>query len=131
MEVMAIKRDEADKWFSNVVRLNRQMACEKCGKEGRMECAHIFGRRAKSVRWSTDNAVCLCHYCHKYFTANPLEFTSWITKLLGQGHMDILREKWQVLMPTNKLLRKEIAKHYREEHKKMLADANYSPVSYN
>ena len=34
MEVMAIKRDEADKWFSNVVRLNRQMACEKCGKEG-------------------------------------------------------------------------------------------------
>ena len=128
---MAIKRDVADKWFSDVVRLNKQSTCEKCGKEGRTECAHIFGRRAKSVRWSMDNAVCLCHYCHKYYTANPVEFTDWLEDTLGEGHLSILREKWQVLMPTNKLLRAEIAKHYREEHKKMTKDTNYKPVSYN
>jgi hypothetical protein len=34
-------------------------------------------------------------------------------------------------MKTNKLLRAEIAKHYREEHKKMLASESYEPVSYN
>tara|TARA_R110000737_G_C14476291_1_gene467699 strand:- start:691 stop:828 length:138 start_codon:yes stop_codon:yes gene_type:complete len=45
--------------------------------------------------------------------------------------MELLRAKWNVLMPTNKLLRAEIAKHYREEFKKMDADANYTPISYN
>lgn len=129
---MAIKRDAADKWFSDVVRKKAGHVCESCGKvEGRMECAHIYGRSAKSVRWSLDNAVCLCHYCHMRFTANPLEFTAWLERELGQGHMDMLREKWQVLMKTNKELRKEIAKHYREEFKKMDQDEKYEPVSYN
>lgn len=129
---MAIKRDAADKWFSDVVRKKAGHVCESCGKvEGRMECAHIYGRSAKSVRWSLDNAVCLCHYCHMQFTANPLEFTAWLEGELGQGHMEMLREKWQVLMKTNKELRKEIAKHYREEFKKMDQDENYEPVSYN
>ena len=45
--------------------------------------------------------------------------------------MDMLREKWQTLMPTNKKLRAEISKHYREELKKMEDDENYEPVSYN
>ena len=61
---MAIKRDAADKWFSDVVRQKAGFQCEHCGKkDGRMECAHIWGRAAKSVRWSMDNALCLCHYC--------------------------------------------------------------------
>ena len=129
---MAIKRDAADKWFSDVVRKKAGHVCENCNKvEGRMECAHIYGRSAKSVRWSLDNAVCLCHYCHMRFTANPLEFTKWLVETLGEGHMEMLREKWQVLMKTNKQLRKEIAKHYREEFKKMDEDENYEPVSYN
>jgi hypothetical protein len=129
---MAIKRDAADKWFSDVVRKKAGHVCEHCNKvEGRMECAHIYGRAAKSVRWSMDNAVCLCHYCHMKFTANPLEFTAWLEEALGKGHMEMLREKWQVLMKTNKQLRKEIAKHYREEFKKMDQDENYEPVSYN
>jgi hypothetical protein len=129
---MAIKRDAADKWFSDVVRKKAGHVCESCNKvEGRMECAHIYGRAAKSVRWSLDNAVCLCHYCHMRFTANPLEFTMWLEETLGEGHMEMLREKWQVLMKTNKQLRKEIAKHYREEFKKMDEDENYEPVSYN
>jgi hypothetical protein len=92
---MAIKRDAADKWFSNVVRKKAGYVCEHCHKvDARMECAHIYGRAAKSVRWSLDNAVCL-------------------------------------LMKTNKKLRLEIAKHYREELKKMDEDENYEPVSYN
>jgi hypothetical protein len=129
---MPIKRDAADKWFSDVVRQKAGFQCEHCGKQdGRMECAHIWGRAAKSVRWSMDNALCLCHYCHKVFTANPLDFSVWLESHLGQGHLDMLREKWQVLMPTNKKLRAEIAKHYREEHAKMLQNEDYQPTSYN
>lgn len=55
---MAIKRDQADKWFSDVVRQKANYTCEHCHKtDSRMECAHIYGRRLKSVRWSLDNAV--------------------------------------------------------------------------
>jgi hypothetical protein len=50
---------------------------------------------------------------------------------LGKGHMEMLNEKWRVILKTNKLLRKEIAKHYREEYKKMVDDVGYEPVSYN
>ena len=129
---MAIKRDAADKWFSDVVRQKAGYQCEHCGKQdARMECAHIFGRAAKSVRWSMDNAVCLCHYCHRTFTANPVQFTQWLVNYVGAGHLELLREKWNILMPTNVKLRAEIAKHYREEHKKMLADETYEPTSYN
>jgi hypothetical protein len=65
------------------------------------------------------------------FTANPFEFTAFCVAKYGQGHMDLLREKWNVLMPTNKKLRTEIARHYREEFKKMDKDRNYEPISYN
>jgi hypothetical protein len=51
--------------------------------------------------------------------------------MLGKGHMDMLREKWQTLMPTNKKLRAEIAKHYREEFRKMEDDKTHKPISYN
>ena len=129
---MAIKRDPADKYFSDVVRLKAGYVCENCRKQdGRMECAHIFGRAAKSVRWSLMNAVCLCHTCHRNFTSNPYEFTAWLEAYKGSGYLDILREKWQVLMRTTKLLRKDIATHYRLEHRKMVADDSYEPVSYN
>jgi hypothetical protein len=45
--------------------------------------------------------------------------------------MEMLKEKKNCLMPTTKKLRAEIAKHYREEFKKMEADPSYTPASYN
>ena len=129
---MRIKREACDRWFSNVVRLKANHACESCGAVNvRTECAHIYGRREKSVRWSMDNAVCLCHKCHRKFTENPLDFAYWVNSYLGEGHMNILNEKRNVLLKTNQALRKEIATHYRLEYKKMVKDEHYSPVSYN
>jgi hypothetical protein len=132
LAVMAIKLDAADTWCSKVVRQKANWTCEYSGKsDGRMECCHIYGRRNKSVRWSLDNLVCLSHYQHRYFTENPTEFTAWLETYLGKGHMEMLKEKKNCLMPTTKKLRAEIAKHYREEFKKMEADPSYTPVSYN
>ena len=129
---MAIKREACDKWFSDVVRQKADYVCESCGRNDiGMDCAHIHGRRAKSVRWSLDNAVCLCRVCHMNFTSNPVDFTRWLEEYLGLAHLDILNEKKNVLMKTNKELRKEIAKHYREELKKMQEDPDYQPISYN
>jgi predicted restriction endonuclease len=78
-----------------------------------------------------DNALCLCRYHHRYFGENPVAFTDWLTKLWGEGHMDILREKASAIMKTNKELRAEISKHYREEVRAAEADPSYKIVSYN
>jgi hypothetical protein len=78
-----------------------------------------------------DNAVTLCRYHHQWFTSNPVAFTDWLTKLYGEGHMDILREKANALLKTNKLLRKEISDHYRAEFRKAETDPSYEIISWN
>ena len=127
---MGVKREACDDWFSKSVRHRDQQRCQFCFAEG-TDCAHIFGRAKKSVRWSMDNAVTLCRYHHRYFTANPVAFTDWLTKLYGQGHLDLLREKANAILKTNKILRKEISDHYRTEYRKALTDPEYDIVSYN
>ena len=89
---MAVKREACDNWFSKCVRHRDQHRCQYCFNEG-TDCAHIYGRAKKSVRWSMDNAVTLCRYHHQWFGSNPVAFTDWLTKIYGSGHMDILREK--------------------------------------
>lgn len=117
---MAVKREACDKWFSDCVRKRANHRCEYCGKgDGQIDCAHIYGRRAKSVRWDGMNAVALCRYHHDYFGSHPLEFQRWLRQHLGEGHLDILREKFNKPMKTNKAMRQEIAKHYRETFRAM------------
>lgn len=131
---MGIKRDNADKWFSDVVRAKADWACECCGKEfgGRssgLHCAHIYGRANKSTRWSLDNAVSLCYGCHRTFTEHPLDFKNWLDGYLGSGHIERLTEKRRAVLKTNKALRDEIASHYKEQYE-LMAQGN-DPVSYN
>ena len=133
---MALKRDPADKWFSDVVRAKANWSCECCGKSygGRstgLHCAHIYGRANKSTRWSLDNALSLCYSCHQHYGANPVAFTEWLTSYLGKGHMDLLVEKKNSVMKTNDALRKEIARHYKEEYEKCAEDPFYRPISFN
>ena len=127
---MSIKRDQADIWFSKVVRARDQW-CMSCGKTETLQCMHIVGRRSKIVRWSLDNAVTGCAGCHRYYTENPLAFHDWLRSLLGDGHLDLLREKARGILKTDLKIRAEIAKHYREEMKKIEADPGYVVISYN
>ena len=127
---MGVKREACDNWFSKSVRHRDQHRCQYCFGEG-TDCAHIYGRAKKSVRWSMDNAVTLCRYHHQWFGSNPVAFTDWLAKLYGEGHLDILREKANATLKTNKLLRKEISDHYRTEFRKAEADPSYEIVSYN
>ena len=127
---MSIKRDAADVWFSKCVRA-RDEHCLYCGRPDTLECCHIYGRRSKVVRWSLDNAVTLCHAHHRHFTENPVAFHDWLAKTLGEGHMEILREKARGIMKTDKKLRAEISKHYREELKMLENDPDYTVISYN
>ena len=45
--------------------------------------------------------------------------------------MEILREKSRGILKTNKALRAEISKHYRDEFRKMEADPDHVAVSWN
>lgn len=127
---MAIRRDQADVWFSKAVRMRDGNICQNCGKGPNTECAHIFGRARKSVRWDMMNAVALCHWCHKYFTANPVTFYDSLLEWYGEGFMDILREKQNAILKTNKELRAEVSKHYRDEVRKKEIDPSYRIQSW-
>lgn len=132
---MGIKRDSADKHFSDCIRHRAGYQCEHCGKgfsglvQG-FECCHIFGRANKSTRWDTDNAVALCSACHRRFTEHPLDFHHWLSVYLGEAHLEILREKKNVIFKTTKAIRAEISKHYREEFRRMEAEGTTDLVSY-
>ena len=127
---MAVKRDPADTQFSIALRMSRNNTCEHCANtERQMHMAHIYGRRAKSVRWDTMNGLCLCSTCHMDFTANPLDFEAWLREYVGQGYMDILNEKRNRIFKTTKAIRKEIARHYRAEIK-LLEAGPHDLVSY-
>ena len=125
-----IKRDAADSWFSKAVRA-RDEWCLSCGKEDNLQCAHIYGRRKKITRWDMDNAVTLCAGCHRHYTEHPLSFHDWLEKTLGEGHMAILREKSNGIMKTNAALRKEIAKHYREQVTAFEQDDQHEWINFN
>ena len=133
---MAIKRDSSDKWFSDCIRHRANYSCECCGKSFNglvqgFEACHIFGRANKSTRWCADNAVALCGGCHRRFTEHPLDFHDWLASHLGAGHMDLLREKRNQILKSNRTLRLEIAKHYREEFRRMEKEGANDLVSWN
>ena len=122
---MAIKRDQADIWFSKAIRLRDRYQCQHTGKqfaEGQLglECCHIYGRANKIVRWDPMNAISMSHASHRYFTANPLDFHRFLVEKLGEGHLQLLNERSRGILKTNKALRKEIARHYRQEYNRML-----------
>lgn len=122
---MGIKRDAADAAFSDCVRERADWCCEGCGREfsessrGSLQCAHIYGRRAKSIRQDPLNAVALCFSCHKDFTENPLDFDIFVKNKLGDSAIEILLEKRNSIVKYNKLFVKDCAAHYREQFKIM------------
>lgn len=119
---MAIRRCPADKAFSDAIRFYRAYRCEHCQTQnGKMEAAHIFGRANKAVRWDVMNILCLCFRCHLHFTGNPLEFTAWLERYLGEGHLEILNEKRRRIQKDTKAYRKEVAAHYRQQLRLMEA----------
>lgn len=126
-----IKRTSADKWFSDAVRLRANNQCEHCGISGRTECAHIYGRRQKVVRWCADNAIALCHSCHRTFTENPLDFDKWVKAHIGEGMVDILNEKRRGILKDNKATRDAVAAHYRDEYRRMESTGCRKLVSFN
>lgn len=121
-----MKINPADSAFSKCVRERNDWICERCGKQyekGSMglHCSHIYSRRHRTIRWAGDNAQALCFSCHQWYGGNPADSGLWLQDLLGEGHIAILREKRDSMVKVPKTEEKDIAKHYREELKKLEA----------
>ena len=56
----------------------------------KLQCAHIYSRTYRSVRWILDNLLCLCAGCHFWAHRNPILFAEFVKTHLGE-------EKYQSL----------------------------------
>lgn len=115
--------DPADKAFSDAIRRRDNFQCQYCGRIGKdtayIDCAHIVGRRDKALRWDADNAITLCREHHRYFTDHPAEFRCVVRNWKGQDYLDELDRRRRMVLKVNAARLKEIAKHYRDEAKRM------------
>ncbi|MDP8078353.1 hypothetical protein [Phocoenobacter skyensis] len=121
---MSIKRTPADNYFSKCVRARTNYCCERCGKQYDsssvgLHCSHNYSRRHRTIRWCKENALALCYSCHEWFGGNPADSGVWLREKLGEGVINILKEKMNSKMKVPKNEEKEIAKHYKEELKKI------------
>jgi hypothetical protein len=65
------------------------------------------------------------------FTENPITFSDFCNMYLGEGHMDLLREKSRARLKVSVELRAEIAAHYREEIRLKQIDQDHEIISWN
>ena len=68
--------------FSLLIR--KRGHCERCGTTKNLQCSHIYSRANRSVRWSEENAFCLCSGCHFAWHKNPLESIEWMKTRIGE-----------------------------------------------
>ncbi len=122
---MEAKSRAADRAFSECVRERANWRCEKCGQQfsesarGSLQCAHIRGRREKSIRYDPLNALALCFSCHQHLDRNPEIKERFVTIYLGKDNLKLLDEKRNTLIKHNKEFIKKCASHYRKQFKVM------------
>lgn len=84
-----------DAAWSKLVKLKSGNKCAVCGSVKALNSHHIYSRAKMSLRWSTENGICLCigHHIGVKFSAHktPTEFTEWINEKLGTEFMDGLK----------------------------------------
>lgn len=74
--------------------------CTRCGMNDyeKLQCAHIYSRDYKSLRWDLKNMVCLCASCHFWGHKNPILFAEFVKEYLGDYEYQALKER---AMPTS------------------------------
>jgi len=116
-----------DLLWASVVKELQGYRCEYCGIRGRMEAAHVVGRRHRRTRWGlsletiseptarklrlvTDCVLdydlcghCLCHRCHQeYDEHGPLE-PKVIVKVIGSVRKPLLQRTAQQVVAKDQV----------------------------
>lgn len=116
-------KNKLDKIFSLVVR--KRGYCQRCNMVDyeKFQCCHIYSRANLAVRWTLNNALCLCAGCHFWGHQNPTEFTELVLNILTDyDYADLkiqarLIKKWTVsdMQDLHLNLTKLYEKTYRKE----------------
>lgn len=72
-----------DQECSRIIRSFGKCAMCGCADYEKLQCAHIYSRTYRSVRWDLDNLLPLCASCHFYSHKNPLIFAEFVKTHLG------------------------------------------------
>lgn len=69
--------------------------CQKCGEleYSKLQCAHIYSRTYRSVRWDLKNLIALCQSCHFWAHRNPILFTEFVKNYLGDYEYESLKQR--------------------------------------
>ena len=124
-----VTRWPADKWFSLCVRLAADNTCENCGGYA-TDCAHLYGRRRFTVRWSALNAIALCRGCHEKFGDEPFLWTDFIDAK-WPGRREQLQVKMRGIGKNTPEIRAAISKHYNKEFRRMEATGERTFETWN
>lgn len=128
---MALKRTQADKYFSDCVRLRSNWHCEYCGQsmehnKQNLECSHFISRGYNIIRYNPFNAFAHCHQCHeklgggRWGGGNVAEFADHYDQVFSQGMREYLRLLSKHPFPKHQHYVKEISDHYRKQKKIMI-----------
>ena len=117
-----IKRGIADAAFSEIIRERSDWTCECCGKQfplgssrRSLHASHYFSRRHRGLRFHPSNTFAHCFTCHQRFGENPDDFSLWVEKTIGEGMVEMLRERRNSIYKMDKGEEKLIATHYKDE----------------
>jgi hypothetical protein len=127
--------DKRDTVFSKIIRLRAKWTCESCNTYFHLghglQCSHFFGRRHRSTRWDPDNAAAHCFGCHRNFTENPIAFTAWIKKYLGDVRYEALQLRHSQIIKRNKHDLEFLYQHLKQQLAALEADPNHMVVGYD
>ena len=69
----------------------RRCRWPQCGRTTLLGNHHIFGKKAHpSTRWTMENCICLCFFCHRNAHASPEDFRRWIIGWMGEKAYEAL-----------------------------------------
>ena len=129
-----IKRNVADKHFSDCIRKAAEWKCQRCEKDYTdkpqgLQCSHFISRGHWSVRYDPKNALALCAYCHNYVEGFPTAHTNLWREIHGGIHgrdesdveLNALleREACQGRAKYARANEQSISAHYRGESKRL------------
>lgn len=121
-----MKRDKIDSIFSLLIRERSEWNCEYSGlyfpepDRISLHCAHIIGRKYLQTRHHPDNAIALAAKHHAYFTDHPADFGAWITKYMGEGRLQLMREKAHSNVKWTKADKEDLYQHLKKEYAIMI-----------
>src|SRR3990167_5641399 len=88
-------------WSLLVKKVGRGERCDRRPPSVQLQSAHIFSRRYSHIRHDLSNGLSLCSGWHFYVHQNPVAFSRWVIKYLGEDLIHKLEIKKQLTFKVN------------------------------